>query len=1272
MRKLQRVSALALLFGLSIFSHAQIQNGQFTGVVTDPSGAAITNAKVNITNTSTNLSVATTTNSAGVYTVKELPPGEYRIGVEAGGFKTATHIKVTLNAGTVERLDFKMELGQASETVEVSGEATTVNVEDSKLATTVSTTQISNLPLNGRNVYDLMQLSPGAVNVAGTDFENGHNTVVNGLREDFNGFLINGVSNKGLSGGVVNTPIQDSVQEFQQLQLNMSAQYGNSAGAINNLVTKSGTNGFHGSAWEYVRNDAFDANQYFLNQQADPRKDPTNTLCAAGHTSKCFKPPVRFNQYGGTFGGPIIKDKLFFFLAAQGDHFITSGTPQTTTIESAEWRQAVAAGAPNSVANLLYSHFPPRLAGSQPVTIDQYITGGSSPSGFSSYADYVCPDSYTSLGASPAQANLTAGRMQAILGVVPSVDNTMALVNTGVPCSSPLAALAGTIGRTAAGSSLPFELKSVAIFNSQNQAQTSSFGNLYNGWETSLRLDYNPNAKNRFFAQVGLLTETDSFGPCDASCTRGFTNPSKWKFPSGQLSWVRTFSPRLLNELRVGYTQNYNPYTGVSFGGVPEVGQPAFDDGSAGFGSYSGYPQFFKEHIYTYSDMVSISHGSHNFKIGADFRRNLENSQFSVARPSYEMYDPIFFAADTPAEQVAGVDPGICAPPCKSFNPNPVSQLASNVRHWRNLEVGAYFQDDWKVTRKLTLNLGLRWDLFTRHTEENNLATTFILGPGNGVLAGLISANNPNNCANLALAQLAGGCGPGTGGFAPASRLGTNRYKDFGPRVGFAYDVFGDGKTSLRGGFGLSYEGTLYNPLSNSRWNLPYYSFNIADNFLNGGTATTVYGPTTCTGAPPNTVCVPSGATPTFTGAPTNPNQGVGAQAQGNLSGWSPSNSNTGYLTGIIFPHGVDDPYVYNYFLSIQREIVPKTVVELNYVGTTGHKLFRAENINRYPGSELPTGLTITDNFGRTWVGNGGSANNNYGKLRVWENVVNSNYNSLQASVKRQMGRGVLFNANYTYSHSIDNGSTWHSGSTTGNGSSAGEGYTTDQTLPQLDRGNSVYDVRHRLVLNYVWQLPGQNLRGVLGAVLGGWSYNGIWAFQTGPHWQPFNSKSRKFKATNPGFTTAACGSAATFFAAGCINVGGDYNLDSGKNDRPNSTMASFDPSRKLWETGWAGASDVPIFSSPCLACTSNLGRNSFVGPGSWYADMTLAKNFKITERFNLKFEAQSFNVFNRANFVLATDGVSAAHNEIHDTSFGQARGTLNARNIQFGLKLNF
>lgn len=1232
---------------------AQIQNGQVAGVVTDPSGAAVANAKITISNSATGLSVTATSNATGAFAVPELPPGTYKITVEAAGFKTFSDVGVTLNAGSTAQVNPKMTLGQTREVVEVTGEAAQVNTEEAKLAITVSSTQIENLPLNGRNVYDLMQLAPGAVNVNGVDFEAGHGTVVNGLREDFNGFLINGVANKGLSGGVNNTPIEDTVQEFQQLQLNMSAQYGNSAGSVNNLVTKSGTNSYHGSVWEYVRNDFFDANQYFLNQQGVP------------------KPPLRFNQFGGTFGGAIIKDKLFFFGSYQGDRFNTSGVPQSTIVESPDWRQAVIAAEPNSVAALLYSNFTPSVVGSPTgITLDGYLTpdaNGNTLEPYNyTYGDYLCPDYVGSA---------LAAKFQYMMGVTAADQAAMALPlgSTGKPCSAIPAVQAGAISR-----STPFSNVSTAIFKSQAQ----SLGNLFNGNEASARLDYNFNANNRAFAQFNWFHSTDAYGPCDSACSRGFTNPSKSYFPNGQISYVRTISPTIINEARAGYTQN-NTGIKTDHPGVPSI---YFDDGTVGFGSYSGYPQFFKEHDYSYGDMVSISHRNHSIKVGVDIKRNLENSEFNVARPSFEMFDPIFFAADAPAEQVAGVDPG--------FVGNNPAQLATNVRHWRNLEFGAYFQDDWKVSKRLTLNLGLRYDIFTRHTEENNLATTFVLGPGNGIANQIANANtqiggplsNGKTCnpSNPNTVILAGVCGPG--GFAASSTLGKGDHNDFGPRVGFAWDVMGDGKTSLRGGFGVSYESTLYNPLSNSRWNPPYYSFNLATGDLNAGGPglgeALVYGPTTCN----STSCSPAtGVAPTFTGPPTNPGMGVGAQAAGNLDGWASFNPDTAYLTGIILPQGIRDPYVYNDFLSIQREVAPKTVVEIDYVGTIAHKLFRAQDINRQAGGLLPDDssgnpLCVTDNLGRdlcslrTALNPSGRPNSNYGILRNWQNAVNSAYHGLQASLNRQMGHGLLFKANYTYSHVIDEGSTWHSGATTASGGAGGDGYSTDQALPGLDRGNSVFDIRHRLVLNYVYELPGKNLHGFAGAALGGWQYSGIWAMQSGAHWSPYDSRSAHVVCTNPDDVTT------------CTNSGGDYNLDGGKNDRPDSTIAQYGgESRSTWANGWcAGGGAVlggcangpaqagmPVLTTPCLACTGTMGRNQLLGPGQWYADMTLAKSFRITEGTHLKFEWQAFNVFNRANFLLATTG-GGAHNKVTDGIFGEAAGTLNARNQQFSLKLSF
>src|ERR1700686_283366 len=300
MKRLQFCLAVFAVLALASIAFAQVQNGQFEGTITDPSGASIANAKVTVSSAATGLNLSATTNASGGYIVKEVPPGTYTVAAEAAGFKKIENNGVTANAGTISRVDLKLQLGKASETVEVTGEAAAVNTEDSKLATTASSTQIANLPLNGRNVYDLMQMSAGAVNVNGVDFENGHGTVVNGVREDFNGFLINGVSNKGLSGSEVNVPIEDSVEEFQQLQLNMSAQYGNSAGGTVNLVTKAGTNAWHGSGWEFIRNSALDANDFFSNKNGVPRSG------------------LHFNQFGVTLGGPILKDKLFFFLSLQG------------------------------------------------------------------------------------------------------------------------------------------------------------------------------------------------------------------------------------------------------------------------------------------------------------------------------------------------------------------------------------------------------------------------------------------------------------------------------------------------------------------------------------------------------------------------------------------------------------------------------------------------------------------------------------------------------------------------------------------------------------------------------------------------------------------------------------------------------------------------------------------------------------------------------------------------------------------------------------------
>jgi len=362
-----------LLFAFAVIpAHAQLTTGVFAGTVTDPQGASVAGAEVAITNVGTGSTVTVKTSAEGSYRVSELAVGTYRFTVTAAGFKKALKTGVYLNSGTIERVDFKLELGQQSEMVTVEAGAIQVQTEDSRLSTTIGAAQISNLPLNGRNVFDLITLAPGAVDVTGVSFENGHSTVINGLRPNFSGFMINGASDKGLSGGAVTVPNADIVQEFQELTLNMSAQYGNSASAIINVITKSGTNSLHGSAYEFIRNDALDANAFFFNQQGIKRQ------------------PLRFNQFGATVTGPVWKDHIFFTASYQGERFKTVQNAVAIDSETAEWRNAVVGALPKSVAATIYKDFPTLSPGTNFQTVDQYVADNYA----GNYGNLTCPGNY--------------------------------------------------------------------------------------------------------------------------------------------------------------------------------------------------------------------------------------------------------------------------------------------------------------------------------------------------------------------------------------------------------------------------------------------------------------------------------------------------------------------------------------------------------------------------------------------------------------------------------------------------------------------------------------------------------------------------------------------------------------------------------------------------------------------------------------------------------------------------------------------------------------
>ena len=567
--------ALGIFLLLTSGAVAQVQNGQIIGTITDPSGALVPHAAIHVRNPATGYLVEVESNNSGIYYATELAVGTYTVSVELSGFKTLMARKLTLDASGTLRVDFKLVLGQHSETIEVRDAARFVNTEESRLTYTVDSVQIVNLPLNGRNVYDLIQYQPGATNMRGILFENGANSVVNGVRENFSGFLMNGAPNTGLSGGPVNQPILDSVEEFQLSTLNNSAEIGNSAGPIANVVTKAGSNQAHGSAWEFLRNDLFDANNFFSNQAESPADRK--------------KSPLRLNQFGATLGAPIKRNKLFFFAAYQGERFLGS-SPHLVFTESAEFRRAAITAFPNSVAALLYSSFPPLAKGKPFATLRESIDQGFDH--FSSFADYLCPANTD--GQTP-MSGLIAHKFAALFGVEQTDINQL---NADCPGGSLFAApVTGTFNRDS-------NIFDVVLDSGNTQSQD----NLFDGNEAAFRLDYNVSQKSRIFTQFNWAQSRNKY---DNESVRGFSSPSTRTTPNFQFSFLRAFTPNLLNEFRAGYARNRGSDS------VPLPGVPSVILDLEGFGSREGVPDDLKENIYNVGDSVSIFRGRHNLKLEA-------------------------------------------------------------------------------------------------------------------------------------------------------------------------------------------------------------------------------------------------------------------------------------------------------------------------------------------------------------------------------------------------------------------------------------------------------------------------------------------------------------------------------------------------------------------------------------------------------------------------------------------------------------------------------
>jgi len=1174
------------LLALSISALGQSTAGRILGTLTDRSGAAVAGANVVVTDSERGTSRTVTTDESGSYAVPDLQPGTYKIHVEAKGFKGVDRPNVQIEVASDVRADFALQPGNVTEILTIIEEVPLVNTTSATLGGTLSNQEINDLPLNGRNYENLLQLRPGVVRYPGGGFST---TSSNGLRAEDNSYFIEGLFNSepysgqaivngaGIAGDSATILPIDSIQEFN-LQQSPPAEYGWKPGSVVNVGLKSGTNNLHGTVFGFGRDgDHLDARNFF---NAAPSPKLQRTL----------------EQFGGSLGGAFVKDKAFFFAAYEGQRYNVGNSYGGVTSPSMQ-------------------HMP-----------------------------------------APTNANCSFGFLGDCANSIPDVlaDLESAGNNSGFGVSAASLKIAGcTASGTCDGSGFPMN-------NAQAIGITNGFNNVVHVDNVVGKLDFRVNDRSSISGNYFFGNNSGTVEDFPEYQQKWLSNiHTRAQVVGG--NWIYTPNAHLVNELRGGYNRLYQPTlpgdlntpassyglnTGASgpfTGGLPRIGFGGyFFPGLGGF----KWPKFQgPDSITQFVDHVSYTAGKHSLRFGGELHYdNVRNASYGNARGSITFLGGVVSAnpgpnGSTPLEDFfAGL-------PFKSSLEvgNPTLQL-------HNWAYAGFFQDDWRVNKKLTLNFGVRYENNTVPQEAHNLLGNF----------------DPS----VGLVQVGHGI----------SNLYNPDHKNFGPRGGFAWDVTGNGRTVLRGGGGLMYETVNWQS---------FVAFNNA------------FGPGS----------VPTGWTVTVNGV-TTPNPSGGTITTGNLTtknflnpvAWdvgpvySPNQdcSDNAPCPIMSVDRNLTTPHVWNWNLSLQHAIRPNLSLEMAYVGNRGSKLTGIRDINQPPvGSDYNPSCTLGNSADQACLPY--NAKFPYlGNIFNMANVYRSNYNGLQVTLNARNYHGLSAVVGYTYSHASDDvGANWDFG--------YGSGLPQDSYNVGAEYANSDFDIRHRLTLSLTYAIPG---RKGYGQMFEGWEINSITTLESPQFWGPIDlGTDAAGTGPLPVSPPANAPIRWSFYRAGSASRGNPSDFKSGKGvpipffggTSGLPIPSSCTTSALAADGGTAGAETASLNQFGCYAAGNsvmmapplgqfgNMGRNMFQDTGFKNFDFSLAKNFHFGETMRLQFRVEFFNILNHPNFANPYGGQNGfGLNDPSAGSFGcgcatpdiaaanPAVGSGGPRSVQIGAKFFF